>query len=127
MQRVISMDEADDFARNWIAAFNTGDLALILSHYAEEVELISPIYLAFTEGRSDKVSGKAALAGYFEMALARYPELHFTLLEIARGTRSVCLRYHSNIGDRIAIECFERDAAGKAARVTCHYGIANPQ
>jgi hypothetical protein len=115
------MDDANDFALDWIAAFNAGDLPRILSHYADAVELISPIYLDFTGGESDQVSGKTALAGYFGAALTRHPDLRFTLLEVARGTRSLCLRYHSNVGDRIAMECFERDASGKALRVTCHY------
>jgi len=115
------MDDANDFALEWIAAFNARDLARILSHYADAVELTSPIYLDFTGGGSDRLSGKTALAGYFRAALARYPDLHFTLLEVARGTRSLCLRYHSNVGERIAMECFERDLSGKALRVTCHY------
>lgn len=115
------MDDANELAIEWIAAFNSGDLARILSHYADTVELISPIYLDFTGGESDQVSGKPALARYFGTALARHPDLRFTLIEVARGTRSLCLRYHSSVGDRIAIECFERDASGKAIRVMCHY------
>lgn len=115
------MDDANAFALEWIAAFNAGDLTRILSHYADGIELISPVYRDFTAGVSDQVSGKAALAGYFGAALARHPGLRFTLLEIANGTRGLCLRYHSNVGDRIAMECFERDASGKAFRVICHY------
>lgn len=115
------MDDANAFALDWIAAFNAGDLARILSHYTDTVELISPIYRDFTGGVSDEVSGRAALAGYFAAALARHPELRFTLLDVGRGTRGLCLRYHSNIGDRVAMECFERDSSGKAFRVTCHY------
>lgn len=115
------MDDAHRFALRWIAAFNAGDLSEILSHYADTVELTSPLYLGFTRGRSDQLWGKTALADYFGAALERYPDLRFTLLDVARGTRSVCLRYHSNVGDRTAMECFERDASGKALRVTCHY------
>lgn len=115
------MDDANDFALDWIAAFNAGDLARILSHYTDTVELISPIYLDFTGDLSDRVSGKIALADYFGSALARHPDLRFTVLDVAKGSRGLCLRYHSNVGDRIAMECFERDASGKAFRVTCHY------
>ena len=88
--------------------------------YADAVELISPIYLDFTGGESDQVSGRTALARYFGTALARHPDLRLTLIE-ARSTRSLCLRYRSSVGDRIVMECFERDASGKALRVTCHY------
>ncbi len=109
------------FAEKWIAAFNAHDLERILSHYDGEVELISPLYLQFTQGSSDHVHGIEALRRYFGTALQRYPELRFTLLDVGEGTRGPCIRYHSNLGDRIAIECFELDTAGRATRVLCHY------
>nr|WP_047167063.1 nuclear transport factor 2 family protein [Sphingomonas sp. Y57] len=115
------LPSATAFAADWVAAFNGHDLARILSHYADDIELISPIYLDFSGGATDMLSGKEALRDYFGAALERYPELRFTLLEVAEGTRGLCLRYHSNIGDRIAMECIERDAAGRARRAVCHY------
>lgn len=110
------------FASEWIAAFNAHDLAQILSHYADDVELISPIYRDFTQGRTDQLQGKIELSRYFAAALERYPDLHFTLLDVAEGTRGLCLRYRTNLGDRIAMECIECDATGQARRVLCHYG-----
>lgn len=109
------------FAEDWIDAFNAHDLPRILSHYAADVRLISPLYREFSGGLTDTASGVDALAGYFGAALARYPHLRFTLLDVAEGTRGPCLRYHSNLGDRIAMECFERGADGRATRVLCHY------
>ena len=35
--------EAQDFAQEWIAAWNSHDLDRILSHYAEDVEVTSPL------------------------------------------------------------------------------------
>lgn len=109
------------FAEEWIDAFNARDLGRILSHYSEDIELISTLYLRFTEGGSDRVCGKEELRHYFVGALDRYPDLLFTLLEVGEGARGPCLRYHTNMGDQIAIECFELDKAGKASRVLCHY------
>lgn len=120
-RRLVSGGRFSAFAEEWVDAFNAHDLERILAHYAEDVVLISPIYLQFTEGRSDEVSGIAALRDYFGAALARYPALRFTLLEVADGARGPCLRYHSNLGDRIAMECFELDGSGRAKRVLCHY------
>lgn len=109
------------FAQDWIDAFNTRDVERILAHYAPEVELISPVYLRFSGGRSDTVRGLPALRDYFTRALQLYPELRFTLLEIAVGTQGVALRYHTNLGDRVAIECFEGPPVRPASRVLCHY------
>ena len=111
------------FAEEWVGAFNSHDLDRILGHYAPAVELISPLYLRFTGGLSDAVQGLDGLRDYFGAALSSYPELQFTLLEVARGTRGICIRYRSNLDDRIAMECMEFDENGKAVRVLCHYLI----
>lgn len=95
------------FAQDWIEEFNTHDVERILAHYAPEVELISPVYLRFSRGRSDTVRGHPALRDYFTRALQLYPDLRFTLLEVAAGALGVALRYHTNLGDRVAVECFE--------------------
>ena len=109
------------FAADWVDAFNSHDLDRILNHYAPSVELISPLYLRFTGGLSDAVRGIDSLRYYFGVALNCYPDLQFTLLEVATGSRGACLRYRSNLDGRIAMECFEFDADGKAVRVHCHY------
>ena len=109
------------FAEKWVEAFNSHDLERILGYYAPKVELISPLYLRFTGGLSDAVCGIESLRQYFSAALQRYPELRFTLLEVATGSRGLSIRYRSNLDDRIAMECFELDALGKAVRVLCHY------
>lgn len=115
------MIDAEAFAQEWLAAFNAHDLDRILSHYDEDVRLISPFYLEFSGGVSDELNGVPALRHYFGTALQRYPDLRFSMLEVARGSRGPCIRYHTNLGDRIAMEAFELDTRGKAARVLCHY------
>lgn len=119
--------DPQDFARDWIEAFNTRDLDRIMSHYAPEVELVSPLYLRFTGGLADTVRGSEALRSYFEKALERFPDLRFSLLEVAEGSGSLCIRYHTNLNDQIAMECFEREPHGAARRVACHYVSARPR
>jgi hypothetical protein len=70
---------------------------------------------------SDELTGLPALKHYFTTALELYPDLRFSMLEVAKGSRGPCIRYHTSLGDRIAMEAFELDARGKAARVLCHY------
>lgn len=117
----MSIVTAPAFARDWVEAFNMRDLDRILGHYSPDVELTSPVYLGFTDGRTDTLKGIDALRDYFGWALQRYPDLRFTLIEVAAGSHSVCLRYHTNLGDRIAIECFEGAPSRPVSRVLCHY------
>jgi ketosteroid isomerase-like protein len=56
------------FASDWIAAFNAHDLARILDHYRADIELVSPLYLRFTGGLSDRVQGIEALEAYIFQA-----------------------------------------------------------
>lgn len=109
------------FAEEWIDAFNASDLDRILALYSPAIELVSPLYHRFTGGRTDTIRGIADLRAYFDGALGRFPALTFTLLDLAIGSRSICLRYHSNVADHVAMECFELDAAGRATRALCHY------
>lgn len=109
------------FAREWIDAFNAADLERITGHYAPDVELVSPLYAVFSGGGSDRVRGTAELRRYFAAALTAYPNLRFELLEVAVGARGLSLRYHTNVGDRVAHECLEFDDELRAARVLCHY------
>lgn len=124
-QKKLGMSVARSFAQEWIEAFNAHDLERILAHYAENVRLISPLYLQFSEGRSDELNGLAQLRHYFGTALQSYPQLRFSLLEVADGSRGPCIRYRTNVGNRIAMEAIELDASGKAARILCHYDPDN--
>ena len=111
--------DANAIATEWIESFNAHDLPRILSHYHEAVTLSSPIALRLT-GHA-RVEGKAALAQYFGLGLQRAPQLKFTLIEVLPGATSLCVRYHTNVGDRTACECMELDPDGRISRVLCHY------
>ncbi len=113
--------EAVTLARDWIEAFNERDLERVMSHYAPGVELVSPVYLRFTGGTTDRLQGKDALRSYFAGALELHPELRFTLLEVAAGATSMVIRYRTSLGDQIAMECLELDDQRGATRVLCHY------
>lgn len=110
---------ANAVAEDWIAAFNAHDLPRILAHYHEDVVLSSPIAARLT-GRQ-RVEGKKSLAAYCELGLQRAPQLKFTLIEVLPGASSLCVRYHSNLGDRMACECMEVGPDERIVRVLCHY------
>jgi hypothetical protein len=112
-----------DFARHaqeWITAWNAHDLARILGHYSEDVELISPLVGKLT-GRSDAtVRGKAALRDYFARGLETFPTLRFDFIRLYPGVGSCVLEYRS-VNGLPSAEVVEFDGHGRVRRVLAHY------
>jgi hypothetical protein len=112
-------------AQEWVAAWNAHDLERILTHYAEDIELISPLVARLTGRRQDSVRGKAALRDYFGRGLRAYPTLRFDLIRIYGGTRSCVLEYRS-INGMLSAELMEFDEQGKVRRTLAHYHEDRP-
>ncbi len=85
--------DAKHFADRWIAAWNSHDLDAIMSHYAEDVVLISPTAARLLEDPSGTVKGDTALRSYFKRGLEAYPNLHFELLDVMFGLSSIVVCY----------------------------------
>ena len=116
----MTKDEAWNLANHWVAAWNSHDLDLIMTHYDDAIELTSPV-AAQLLGRSDgKVVGKASLRAYFQRGLEAYPELHFRLENVLWGMNSVLLYYINQKGTRTG-EFMELSPTGKIARVVANY------
>ncbi|MEP6686815.1 MAG: nuclear transport factor 2 family protein [Gemmatimonadales bacterium] len=114
--------EAQDFATEWIAAWNSHDLERVLGHYADDAEVTSPLVESFMGPGKITVRGKSGLREYWGTALARYPDLHFTLFRAYAGHRSLVLHYQS-IQGLVGAECLEFDGHGRIHRVLAHYAL----
>lgn len=112
--------EAQQFAREWIDAWNSHDLDVILSHYDDNVVLTSPIAAKLLNDPSGTVRGKAALRAYFRRGLEAYPDLRFELLDVMFGLSSVVLCYKNQKGTKTA-EFMEFGENGKVIRVVANY------
>lgn len=111
---------AREFAREWYAAWNAHDLDRMLDHYADEVEMCSPL-VAGLAGRADgRIVGKDALRAYFAAALEAYPSLRFEPLGLFVGVDSLVLHYIS-VNGRPSAEVVFLDDEGKIARYLAHY------
>jgi hypothetical protein len=110
----------DAFASEWIDAWNTRDLDCIVSHYREDLVLVSP-FAARAGAPGGVIQGLPALRAYFARALQAFPELHFEPLAALAGVDSVALHYRSVEG-RDAIEVMELDSHQQVRRVAAHYG-----
>lgn len=116
---MITAEFAAHFAEEWIAAWNSHDLARVLAHYRDDFTMASPYIAAIAGEASGTLAGKAAVAAYWQKALAAYPQLRFTLTAVLTGADSVVLCYQGVRGP--AAEVFFFDAEGKVARAAAHY------
>lgn len=116
----MTKDEAWELGNDWVAAWNTHDLELILAHYEDAVELTSPVAARLMGTTDGLVAGKANLRAYFQRGLEAYPELEFRLEDVFWGLNSVVLVYANQRGTRTA-EFMELSAEGKVTRVVANY------
>ena len=118
--QMMTEDKARVFAAHWVQAWNSHDLEAIMSHYGEEVVLVSPVAASILGEPSGTVKGKEAVRKYFKKGLEFYPSLRFELIEVMWGLSSVVLYYANQKGTKGG-EFMEIDAAGKVVRVVANY------
>ncbi len=117
---MLTEPEAKEFARDWIAAWNSHDLEAIVSHYADDAVLISPVAAKILADPAGKVTGHAALRNYFKKGLDAFPNLQFELLDVMFGLSSLVLVYLNQRGTKTA-EFMELGEDGKVVRVVANY------
>jgi predicted ester cyclase len=116
----VTRDEARSLANDWIAAWNAHDLDLIMSHYDDAIELISPVAAQLLDTPDGRVIGKTNVQAYFQRGLEAYPDLRFELEDVLWGISSVVLYYTNQKGTHSA-EFMQLSANRKVARVIAHY------
>ncbi|HEB77660.1 MAG TPA: nuclear transport factor 2 family protein [Methylothermaceae bacterium] len=115
---MISAELAWDFAKDWVDAWNAHDLEWILSHYADDIQVTSPIARQLTG--TAEIHGKKALREYFSVGLAHYPDLSFRLLNVFSGQDSIVLHY-VNQNSVQAAEWMRLNEEGKVVEMIAHY------
>lgn len=84
-----------DFAHSWLNAWNEHDVDSVLSHYADDVILISAVInkmLGHQEGISLK---KIDLEKYCDQVFNNFPELKFKIEAVAVGYQCITIHYSS--------------------------------
>jgi hypothetical protein len=117
---MLTQEQAQKFAHQWIEAWNSHDLDEILSHYAEDVVLVSPVAATILNDPSGTVNGKEALRDYFKKGLEVYPDLKFELIDVMWGLSSVVFYYTNQKGSRTG-EFMEVGSTEKITKVIAHY------
>jgi predicted ester cyclase len=116
----MTKDEAWKLANHWVAAWNAHDLELIMAHYEDSIEVVSPVAAQLLATKDGKVSGKANLRAYFQRGLEAYPNLQFRLDDVLWGMNSVVFYYTDQNGARAA-EFMELSSNGKVVRMVANY------
>jgi ketosteroid isomerase-like protein len=117
---MLTENQVHTLAEHWIQAWNSHDLDEIMSHYAEDVILISPVAAKILNDPSGTVIGKKALREYFQRGLEVYPNLKFELIDVMWGVSSVVLYYINQKGTK-AGEFMEVDSTGRVTKVVANY------
>ena len=111
---------AEYFASDWIDSWNSHDLQRILSHYADDFEMSSPVIIQLANEPSGTLRGKAAVGAYWAKALQLIPDLHFKLITTLVGVNSATLYYQAAQG-RLAAEVFHFTQDQKVIKAFAHY------
>ena len=110
------------FANDWIDAWNSHDLQRVLSHYAEDFEMSSPVIIQVTNNPGGTLKGKAEVGAYWAKALQLIPDLHFELIATLAGVNSITL-YYKGANGRPAAEVFHFGPEQKVIKAFAHYAL----
>jgi hypothetical protein len=121
MSVVIDRVFARAFAEEWVAAWNSGDLERIFSHYVDDFEMRSPLIAERGFSPTGVLRGKDAIRPYWGGGIAgAKPPLKFELLDAYAGVRTVAIHYRS-VGRKHVVEVIEFDDQRRAIRGSaCH-------
>ena len=112
---------AQQFAAEWIAAWNSHDLERILEHYVDDFEMSSPLIVERMNEPSGILRGKSAVRPYWAKGLDAKPPLQFELLAVHVGVNKVGLVYRS-VGRRFVVEVLTLNEARRITHGVALYG-----
>ena len=111
------------FAREWVTFWNGGDIDQIMTHYAKDVEMYSPLIKDLMNIPCGCLKGKEQLRAYFLAGLQKYPENKFRLIEVFHSLDSLTILFEGATKKPVAETLFF-DEEGKVNRMIAHYQVA---
>ncbi len=112
--------EIKEFAKKWIADWNSHDLEKILSHYTEDFEITTPMIKMALGNKTGTLKGKQAIREYWKKALEKFPDLEFKFFDATKGLNSVVL-YYQSVMNKKAMEVMFFNEQNKIYKVIAHY------
>jgi hypothetical protein len=100
MRHDADMDRAwaQEFVAGWLQGWNAHDLEQVLSHFADDVVVTSPVATQLLEASDGVIRGKAALREYWTEGLRRIPDLRFEVLGVYVGVATLVINYRNQAG-----------------------------
>src|SRR5260370_12658902 len=101
---------AENFAAQWIAAWNSHDLERIFALYSDDFVMCSPLIAERGFAASGSLRGKAAIRPYWSAGLAATPPIRFELVDVYVGVDTIAIQYDSVSRGKRVVEVLEFDA-----------------
>lgn len=89
--------EAQAFAQQWVTDWNAHDIDALMAHFTEDVVFSSPVAIRILGG-DGVIRGKAALRHYWSEGIRLIPDLHFEVLAVYVGIRTLVINYRNQAG-----------------------------
>ena len=112
---------ASAFAAKWAASWNSRNINDIMSHYSEDFTIESPMALKLMPESKGVITGKSSVKAYWEIGLAKIPDLHFTVLDVLIGINSLTIYYVNIATGKKSAENLFFNSEGKVYRAFVMY------
>jgi ketosteroid isomerase-like protein len=117
----ITEEFAQEFAQEWVSAFNAHDIERVLSHYTEDFVIKTPVAARLLNLEDGVVAGKENVRAYWTLALEKMPDLHFELLDILIGMDGLTLYYINTGSGKKTAEVMSFNDQGMVYKVAAYY------
>lgn len=118
---IITKEFAENFAAEWIAAWNRHDVDKVLAHYTADFTIQSPTALMVVPESGGFIAGKENIRRYWLNALSKVPNLAFELLNLFIGVNGVSLRYVNMATNKIVLEVMNFNEDLKVTQVLVYH------
>jgi ketosteroid isomerase-like protein len=95
---VIDRERATRIAQEWLDAWNAHDPERVVSHFANNVIVVSPMLEQLRPNSKGVLGGKRAVLDYYIDGLAASGDLRFELVEVCAGVTEVVIVYRNHRG-----------------------------
>lgn len=100
--KIITDKWGQEFAQNWLLAWNARDVEKILGFYSDEFLMMSPVVREMTGNQQGVLIDKEGLRDLCIKVFTQIPELQFSLAAVAVGIDSLTVHYTSSQCDMVA-------------------------
>lgn len=113
--KLMDVAAAEQFAQQWVHAWNSHDLDALLSHFADSAQFTSPVAAQLMPETCGVLHGKDAIRTYWTIGLERIPDLHFDVIDVYAGLDTIVINYRNQAGG-VVNEVMHLNAEGLVER-----------